>query len=263
MIPLCRRGRGFKDSSVKNQYFGDINDYLKYGLVRLLTGRSRLSTAVCWMLTPDDGRSDGQRISYLYYPLLWGHYDPELYNSLREIITHKNVRTVYQAENAGIVPGACCFADYIPDDALQRAEYFKSFMNISQCFDLIFFDPDNGIEVKSKPLGNKGSSKYLYWKEITASFFTGHSVLIYQHFPRIQRDLFIERTALLLAKRTGVSAVYSFRTAYVVFFLAPWHNHDDYVAAAAASVESVWDRHFTTKKHVFNNNHFFSEELYC
>jgi len=25
---------------MKNQYFGDINDYLKYGLLRLLTG--------CW-----------------------------------------------------------------------------------------------------------------------------------------------------------------------------------------------------------------------
>lgn len=39
---------------MKNQYFGDINDYRKYGLIRLLTGAGKLKTTVCWMLTPDD-----------------------------------------------------------------------------------------------------------------------------------------------------------------------------------------------------------------
>jgi hypothetical protein len=40
---------------MKNQYFGDINDYRKYGLLRMLhsTGDGRL--LVAWMLTPDDG----------------------------------------------------------------------------------------------------------------------------------------------------------------------------------------------------------------
>jgi hypothetical protein len=44
---------------MKNQYFGDINDYHKYGLLRQLGKGGQLTTAVCWMLTPDDGRSDG------------------------------------------------------------------------------------------------------------------------------------------------------------------------------------------------------------
>ena len=39
---------------MKNQYFGDINDYRKYGLIRLLTGAGQLKTAVCWMLAPGD-----------------------------------------------------------------------------------------------------------------------------------------------------------------------------------------------------------------
>jgi len=34
--------------SMKNQYFGDINDYRKYGLLRTLTG-GQIKTAVCWM----------------------------------------------------------------------------------------------------------------------------------------------------------------------------------------------------------------------
>jgi hypothetical protein len=44
---------------VKNQYFGDINDYRKYGLLRLLTNRGEIRTAVCWMLTRDDESIDG------------------------------------------------------------------------------------------------------------------------------------------------------------------------------------------------------------
>jgi hypothetical protein len=45
---------------MKNQYFGDVNDYRKYGLLRSLTAGGRITTTVCWMLTPDDGRPDGR-----------------------------------------------------------------------------------------------------------------------------------------------------------------------------------------------------------
>src|SRR5687767_11372479 len=38
-------------SPVMNQYFGDINDYFKYGMLRAF-GRE-LSVAVIWMMTPD------------------------------------------------------------------------------------------------------------------------------------------------------------------------------------------------------------------
>ena len=43
---------------MKNQYLGDINDYRKQGLLRLLSGMGELKTGVCWMLTPDDGRTN-------------------------------------------------------------------------------------------------------------------------------------------------------------------------------------------------------------
>jgi hypothetical protein len=35
---------------VKNQYFGDVNDYRKYGLLRVLTNGGEIKTFVCWML---------------------------------------------------------------------------------------------------------------------------------------------------------------------------------------------------------------------
>ena len=39
---------------MKNQYFGDINDYRRNGLLRVVTSRRALETAVCWMLSPED-----------------------------------------------------------------------------------------------------------------------------------------------------------------------------------------------------------------
>jgi hypothetical protein len=41
---------------MKNQYFGDVNDYREYGSLRVLTGLVGMSTAICWMLAPNDGR---------------------------------------------------------------------------------------------------------------------------------------------------------------------------------------------------------------
>ena len=39
---------------MKNQYFGDINDYRKYGLLRILISGGGIKTIVCWVLRPDD-----------------------------------------------------------------------------------------------------------------------------------------------------------------------------------------------------------------
>lgn len=49
---------------MKNQYLGDINDYMKYGLPRTITQVTGLRLTVCWMLTPDDSRSDGGKNRY-------------------------------------------------------------------------------------------------------------------------------------------------------------------------------------------------------
>jgi hypothetical protein len=50
---------------LKNQYFGDINDYRKYGLLRILQSKGNSRLLVAWMLTPDDGSPQGGFRSYL------------------------------------------------------------------------------------------------------------------------------------------------------------------------------------------------------
>jgi hypothetical protein len=44
---------------LKNQYFGDINDYRKYGLLAVLTNRGEIKPIACSMLTRDDESVNG------------------------------------------------------------------------------------------------------------------------------------------------------------------------------------------------------------
>ena len=56
---------------MKDQYFGDINDYRKYGILRALQSKGLGTLLVAWMLTPDDSSRDGEFRSYLEDPATW------------------------------------------------------------------------------------------------------------------------------------------------------------------------------------------------
>ncbi len=234
---------------MKNQYFGDINDYRKYGLLRVLSGFGKIKTAACWMLTPDDGRTDGSFTDYLRQPGKWRHFDPPLFDHLRELVVHQHLRDVRGVETVAILP-SCRFAPgVLSDDGEGRAAYFETFAGVTKGCDLIFFDPDNGIEVKSKPYGRTESSKYLYWHEIEDSFTAGHSLLIYQHFPREKRDSFIERKAREVAGRTGAGEVLSFRTPRVLFLLAPQEERLQFFRERSKQVAHGWGSQIRVASH--------------
>jgi len=70
---------------MKNQYFGDVNDYRKYGLVRLQGGEGSIRIGVSWMLTPPDKRPDGRKTEYLEDEAraAFRRFDPPLYDFLK------------------------------------------------------------------------------------------------------------------------------------------------------------------------------------
>ena len=171
---------------MKDQYFGDVNDYRKYGLLRALAAAG-LSIGICWLLTADDGGNDGALRRYLEQPSKWRRYDPELYDMLQRLKQPDTPRTVRHCGEWGLVPGSTCFDELLVDDQQRRDGYFQmAFGTLGKC-DVIFFDPDNGIEVAGTPRGRRGSSKYVYWVELREAMLRGSSVLAYQHYPRIER----------------------------------------------------------------------------
>lgn len=135
---------------MKNQYFGDINDYRKYWLLRIISGFGKINTSVCWMLTPNDNGIDGSSIEYLRQPQYWRDYDPALYDSLRESVIICNKRNIKMIEQSKLFPNTNFFSELVPDDKYGREKYFSKFKISLTDRQLIFFDPDNGVEIKSR-----------------------------------------------------------------------------------------------------------------
>ena len=233
---------------MKNQYVGDINDYRKYGLLRILSKLDKVRMAVCWMLTQDDQRSDGGKTAYLQKPDRWKDYDKELFDSLSQCLKDPKKRNVQWVKNAKILPDSTVFySPWVPKNERKRKDYFsRLYKRLSAPPDsaptcnLVFFDPDNGLEIKSKRRGRIGSCKYLYMDEIKRTFGRRFSLLIYQHFPREKRDLFIERRATELIELTQAKKVFSLRTGHTVFFLVPLPGFEDDFQGQCKKVTEVW-----------------------
>jgi hypothetical protein len=225
---------------MKNQYFGDINDYKKYSLLRLLSGQGQIETAVCWVLTEDDNRTDGRRIRYLERPERWQRYDPIVYEHLRETVLRKGVRNVGSIERANILHNCRFYNMLIRDDIDLRDQYFKRFLQFAEGADLVFFDPDNGLEVKSVPRGRKSSSKYVYWDEVKASYSAGHSLMIYQHFPRSPRELFLRNLFRKFKEFVHAPQVFSYCTFHVAFLVIPQPRHEEMFKKHNSIVSEVW-----------------------
>jgi len=234
---------------VKNQYFGDINDYKKYSLLRLLSGQGQIETTVCWVLTEDDDRTDGKRIRYLEQPDRWQSYDPMLYEYLRELVLEKGARNISHIEKDDILPKCRFYKEFISDDVDSRARFFKKFLEFAQGSDLVFFDPDNGIEVKSIPRGKKSSSKYIYWDEVQSSYEAGYSLMIYQHFPRRPREPFLRNLVRRFRHFVTARQVFSYCTFHVAFLLIPQPRHEDMFLENSDKVSKTWGEVIKIRKH--------------
>jgi hypothetical protein len=225
---------------MKNQYFADINDYLKYGILRAIAN-SKLKICLCWMLTEDDNRNDGRKIRYLQDSDKWRKYDPVLFDVMKWSI-EKNRRSVDVAEKKDLIPDATYHPTLLTDDRDERDQYFKELTEISAASDLIFFDADNGMEVKSVKKGNKNSSKYLYWDEVER-FADTHSILVFQYFPRKNRKEFVEGISQRLKTVSNSASVMALKTSQVVFFLVLHPLHEERLKEAFWKGMKNWHPH--------------------
>ncbi len=159
---------------MKHQYFGDVDDYIKYGLLRTLAGAG-LTVTACWMMTPDDpDPRDGRKLGYLADPA-WRVHDPELFDFLRALdLSREGLRRdVSLIERPDLLPSVSPFGRVVPDDRPGRAAYFADLHRLAAGTDVVFFDPDNGFEIASRPRGRRGSSKHLFWDEAAGLYASG------------------------------------------------------------------------------------------
>ncbi len=229
---------------MKEQYVGDINDYAKFALLRRLSDGGRVRIGVCWMLTAPDDRPDGRKIGYLKEQKRWNRYDPELFEQLKYIAgveTARRLRLIERSNERGdVLPGALFFNEFVPRHPLLRRAFIEVALSELKRAYLIFFDPDNGMEVPSVRKGDTDSPKFVYYDEIAATYDAGHSVLIYQHFAREKRDTFIGRVSAELVKQAPDAKISVYRTPATAFFLVLNPEHKKVLGPLAEAAVESW-----------------------
>jgi predicted RNase H-like HicB family nuclease len=74
--------------------------------------------------------------------------------------------------------------------------------------------------VKSVEYGGRGSSRYVFWRELEAAWGAGTSLVVYQPFPRQDHRVFAERIAEELRGHAPGASVYTVATQDMVFLVA-------------------------------------------
>lgn len=219
---------------MKNQYVGDINDFRKYGLLRIIQKTCDIGILVNWMLTPNDTRTDGKNTDYLSTPEKWRSFDPDLFDIIRTLLPESQQADVALIEQSNTLPNTRFFSEIVPDDRDKRLAWFDRFLQLAVNSKFVFIDPDNGIEIKSKPMGRKDSSKFLYWDEVEKIWEMGNSLLIYQHYPHIKHERFNAQLVEDVRRKTASSQIEIFETPHVLFLMIVQANH-----ASQISIEKI------------------------
>ena len=190
---------------MKNQYFGDVGDYGKYGLLRFLS-KQGVTVAINWYLTANDESNDGNIRSYLEKEKN-RLYDPELFDVLKELCEHneKNVRCFAEYR---MIPGATYFAKTvepvlssltISSKRAARNMWHQEALAVCAGFDLVFLDPDNGLRFGA-PSAKKDAIKFVYSSEVADYYERGQDVVYYCHKGR-RTDAQWEKAKYIMQKQ--------------------------------------------------------------
>lgn len=219
---------------MQDRYVGDVGDFAKYALLRRLAGRrseSPVRVGVVWCLFPDETHNnDGRHISYQDKPEFKGLDDP-LLEVLRKLIAAGN-RSIAAINASGLFPTSTVFCDAAVsternlrtsrDERLRnRDRWSRACFAATQKCELVFFDPDNGLEARSVPKHHPNAGKYIYWDELAPFWQRGQTLLVYHHLNRTMpgsrqvrvlqdaiQTRFHRAAAMPLVFRRGSSRVY-------------------------------------------------------
>lgn len=239
---------------MQDNYVGDIGDYGKYGLLRAVAA-SGLTLAVNWyrvvpaqkneekrVFSPDlsSNQGDGKYISYLGNPEKYRHYDPELFDCLLRIVTQK--RCLEALQDSGILEAA--FSDETLTGANRSAWHQEALQKTSGA-EIVFLDPDNGLETFKMAQRRKATEKHVAWSEAKDYYDRGQSVILYQHRPqRTRKEVCIQRVmefqnTYLWADQTLLLEYPRYTNRY--YFLFAHKSHLPFLEQAYQSVIQTWE----------------------
>ena len=224
-----------------------------------------LRLGVVWYRTDSDivaadPVNDGKHVAYLrpQHERLFRPCDPTLYDGLREIVNRGDRRVGVVAQSGLLVPDTQFHDDYVPGPLagvsrearlVPRRRWAADALRVMRGCDLVFLDPDNGLEAPSAPITTRKAPKYAYLEEVEALVGRGQSVVIYHHLGRhgSHADQ-IARWTERLQRRLAPADIFTLRfrrgTARAFFVLATADVAPVLQARATALLRSPWREHF-------------------
>ena len=171
---------------MQDGYVGDVGDYGKYGLLRTVCAQG-LSLSVNWyrVVSKQKGRhDDGKYIQYLSDPPKYRFYDPSLFDALQHIAWKEQDRRLERIEQAQLFP-----AQFYSEPLKKKDRFGWHQEALHQTFgtDVVFLDPDNGLETQKMFCSNGASEKHVKWTELRDYYVRGQSVILYQHRPQMTK----------------------------------------------------------------------------
>jgi hypothetical protein len=253
---------------MQDRYVGDIGDFGKYGLLRFLSGLTDvvadkpLRLGVVWYLVPNESESnDGSHISYLLHDRYRLRFcDPPLYDTLQGLV-RQDARHVDAIEKSAVFPNTTLFhaaplsfskpSHSLKERLQSRSMLLRTALTVTKAADLVFFDPDNGLEVRSVARHERRGPKYAFLDELRLFGGRGQSVVIYQHLCRrktaaqqIEDRLFSLRRVFPHAM---VTALRYRRGSPLAFFIVASRHHQmllwERIRRFASHPE--WQKHFS------------------
>lgn len=245
---------------MKNQYFADVGDFGKYGMLSALQDEG-LRLGINWYLTEDDARSDGNHVAYMSHRE-FRVCDPERHQFLAACIRSGSRNVAMLAEIPRFqdtkIYASVLGLDHIPALSEQgrterirhREKWFaESLTSLAGC-DVIFCDPDNGLETRSGKPYSKDGVKCTRIEEVKRMLEAGISVVLYHHRDRSPDVAYAARFAEV-RERMGMPElalrILRFRRYSVrdyLFFMLPQHRLPMEAAMDSLLRHSGWQRHF-------------------
>ncbi len=205
---------------MQDKYAGDVGDFGKYGLLRWISGitgnsDNKLSLGVLWYwvpptidsplskynpkLQPNDGKHTGYLSLSNPSHNSFKTCDEDLFIQLKNLVGQGN-RTIQSIQGLRIWPLSTIFCEEnvsyerpktdgniipIGQRELHRDQWFKQAQSDVHNKDIVFLDPDNGIQGNSISVRRRKAGKYVFLEEIRKLFLTDkHSLIIYHHLSR-------------------------------------------------------------------------------
>ena len=240
---------------MQDRFVGDIGDFGKYRLLRVLTGLypalpedDRLSLGVVWYRNEGakGGPNEGQNVGYLFDSQrapLFNDLDPDLFSCLKDIVCNKRNLEAIEASNIlGKSEEALFYKNCVPKEQTEREKWFNDALDHIEDKDIVFLDPDTGIIPKFP----KDCRKHIFLPEVDKIVNSERcqTIIAYQHYGRDPKgcESQMQQWRAATRKFTGSTRVLS--TSQRAFIILPAKDHVERINDRLRELTQLWSKYF-------------------